>query len=85
MTKSVYFVFALAINFHVEAEPRLLFAQQQIDFGLIDPLTEQTRTIKIDNVGDTPLAIHRVRACCVEKAAIIVRIMRMPYVRDIAN
>ena len=68
--KLVISLFVLGIIFHATAEPRLLFAQQQIDFGLIDPLTEQTRTIKIDNVGDTPLAIHRVRACCGAKAEI---------------
>lgn len=70
MNKSVYFVFALAINFHAEAASRISFVEQQIDLGLIAPLSEPTRDIEMRNNGDTPLAIHRVRACCGATASI---------------
>jgi hypothetical protein len=44
--------------------PKLEFETEQVDFGTIAQDSEPFRTIKIKNVGDTPLLITNARGSC---------------------
>lgn len=70
MNKILNLIYELAFLSHAEAKPCLSLVESQINFGQISPLSEQTCAIEVNNDGDTPLAIHRIRACCGAKAEI---------------
>lgn len=70
MKKFATLLFVLTIICHTEAIPRLSIADRHVDFGRIAPLSEQVRAVKVNSDGDTPIEIHRVRACCGAKASI---------------
>ena len=66
----VWLIMISVVCGHVEATPRLSSSQVEIMCGKTTPLSEQKYTVGISNNGDTPLEIHRVRACCGAKASI---------------
>lgn len=66
VTASCFIVISLTAN----AVPELLKASPQFNFSHIEPMSNSTNAMEIANIGDTPLEIHRVRACCGAKASV---------------
>ena len=58
------------IGFAVNASPVISKESLQFEFARIGAMSNQTNAMEIANAGDTPLEIHRVRACCGAKAEI---------------
>ena len=58
------------IALDANAIPVLLNTPSQLDFSRIEPMSNPTNTLEIADIGDTPLEIHRVRACCGAAASI---------------
>lgn len=58
------------IGFAVNASPVISKESLQFEFARIGAMSNQTNAMEIANAGDTPLEIHRVRACCGAAASI---------------
>lgn len=63
-------IYCACIGLASHATPVISNVPSQFDFARIEPMSNPTRAMEIANNGDTPLAIHRVRACCGAKAEI---------------
>lgn len=63
-------IYGMWICFAASASPVLSIDAPRFDFSQIEPISNPMNTLKIANLGDTPLEIHRVRACCGATASI---------------
>ena len=70
MCRMTGLVFTLIMAWRASASPQMSCPVRLVDYGLIEPLSIVTNAVAISNVGDTPLEIHRVRACCGAKAGV---------------
>lgn len=60
----------VVIGLTANAVQEFLKASPQFDFTHIEPMSNSTNAMEIANIGDSPLEIHRVRACCGAKASV---------------
>jgi len=58
------------VGFAVNAAPVISKCSLQFDFARIGAMSNSTNAMEIANTGDSPLEIHRVRACCGAAASI---------------
>ncbi len=63
-------IFCACIDFEANAIPVFSNAPSQFVFAQIRPMSNPTNAMEIANAGDSPLEIHRVRACCGSTASI---------------
>ena len=59
-----------SISLTAKAVPEFLKVSQRFDYGWIESMSNPANTLVIANSDDTPLEIHRVRACCGAKASV---------------
>ena len=60
----------LWIGLLANANPTISKESPQFDFARIEAMSNPTNAMEIANTGDSPLEIHRVRACCGATASI---------------
>lgn len=70
MRKLCVVVSTALIADYVFSSPTLTFSMRCFDFAYIASMSNQTNEMEISNTGDSPLEIHRVRACCGAAASI---------------
>ena len=63
-------IYGMWICFAACASPVLSIDAPRFDFSRIEPISNPTNAMEIANTGDSPLEIHRVRACCGAKASV---------------
>ena len=60
----------VCIGLAANAAPSLSKGSPRFDFARIEAMASPTNAMEIANTGDSPLEIHRVRACCGSSASI---------------
>ena len=63
-------IYGMWICFVASASPVLSIDAPRLDFSRIEAMANPTNAMEVVNTGDSPLVIHRVRACCGAKACV---------------
>lgn len=64
MKKIVMLLFVGLIGFATQAQPKITFEEDTIDYGEVKKGSDGVRVFKFTNTGDTPLVIEDVKSTC---------------------
>ena len=65
MSRSILIIIlTLVVTLTTLAAPRLALDSPSVDFGEVAANAALVREVRVGNVGDAPLRVSRVKACC---------------------